>query len=290
LLHNARIMCTNRTTLASGEDAVKQAASGCAVGLIGGGAVAASIASELVADRAGLRLVAALVRSDAPALPGAVARVETVDELLAAEPDVVVEAASRTAVRELGPAVVAAGVDLLVVSTGALLEDALAARLHALGCRSGARVVLATGAVAGIDALRAARVGGLDRVEVEQRKPARVLLGAEEAAGLDGPVCVFDGTVREAARAYPATTNILATIALAGLGPERTRVRLIADPAATANHARLRASGSFGSLDVVVENRPSANPRSSVLTGLSVVGTLRERFLGGGLAWPGWPC
>src|SRR5262249_20083901 len=116
-----------------------------------------------------------------------------------------------------------------------------------------------------------------------------VLLGADRAAGLEGPLCVLDGSVREAAGAYPATTNILATIALAGLGPERTKVRLIADPGATANHARLRASGTFGSVDVVVENRPSANPRSSVLTGLSVVATLRERYLGGGLAWPGWP-
>jgi aspartate dehydrogenase len=283
-------MCTYRTTLASGEERVKGPSNGCAVGLIGGGAVAAGIASELLADSAGLRLVAALVRSDTHGLPAAVTRVETVEELLATGPDVVVEAASQAAVRELGPAVVAAGIDLVVVSTGALLEPGLRGRLHAEGRRSGARVVLATGAVAGIDALRAARVGGLDRVEVEQRKPARVLLGADEAAGLSGPVCILDGTVLEAARAHPATTNILATIALAGLGPERTRVRLIADPAATANHARLRASGSFGSLDVVVENRPSANPRSSVLTGLSVVGTLRERFLGGGLAWPGWPC
>ena len=281
-------MCTYRTTLASGEERVKQPSKGSAVGLIGGGAVAASIASELLADGSGLRLVGALVRSDAHGLPAGVARVETVEELLAAAPDVVVEAASQTAVRELGPAVVAAGVDLLIVSTGALLEPGLRARLHAEGRRSGARIVLATGAVAGIDALRAARVGGLDRVEVEQRKPARVLLGADAAAGLDGPVCILDGSVLEAARAHPATTNILATIALAGLGPERTRVRLIADPAATANHARLRASGTFGSLDVVVENRPSANPRSSVLTGLSVMATLRERFLGGGLAWPGW--
>jgi aspartate dehydrogenase len=282
-------MCTYRTTLASGEGPVKEPANGSAVGLIGGGAVAASIASELLADGTGLRLVAALVRSGAPGLPVGVARVETVEELLAAGADVVVEAASQDAVRALGPAVVGAGVDLVIVSTGALLERGLRARLHAEGRRSGARVVLATGAAAGIDALRAARVGGLDRVEVEQRKPARVLLGADAAIRLDGPVCILDGSVSEAARAHPATTNILATIALAGLGPERTRVRLIADPAATANHARLRASGAFGSLDVVLENRPSANPRSSVLTALSVVSTLRERFLGGGLAWPGWP-
>ena len=259
------------------------------MGLVGGGAVAAQIASELLADGTGLRLAGALLRSDPRGLPSGVARAVNVEELLATGPDVVVEAASQAAVREVGPAVVAAGVDLVVVSTGALLDQELRTRLHAEGRRSGARVVLATGAVGGIDALRGARVGGLDRVEVEQRKPARVLLGADQARRLDGPVCVLDGTVLEAARAYPATTNILATIALAGLGPERTRVRLIADPAATANHARLRAAGAFGSLDVVVENRPSANPRSSVLTGLSVVSTLRERYLGGGLSWPGWP-
>src|SRR3954471_7787790 len=98
-------MCTYRTTLASGEGPVKEPSNGSSVGRIGGGAVAASIASELLADGTGLRLGAPLGGSGAPRLPVGVARVETVDALLAGGADLVVEPASHEAVRALGPAV-----------------------------------------------------------------------------------------------------------------------------------------------------------------------------------------
>lgn len=255
--------------------------------MIGGGAVAASTCRSLLADAGSFLLVGALVRSDSAELPPEVTRIGSLDELVAALPDVVVEAASHAAVAAYCPALAERGIDLVLISSGALLDAALRAQIHRHARLSGARVVIATGAIGGIDALRAARVGGLDRVEVEQRKPAHALLTAVEAAALTGCRTIFAGSVLEAAAAFPTTTNILATIALAGIGPEATRVEIVADPRATANCARLRAHGRFGSLDVALENRPSSNPRSSLLTAMSIVSVLRERFAGGGLAWPG---
>jgi aspartate dehydrogenase len=257
------------------------------VGVIGGGAVAASICGSLLADGGPFLLVGALVRSPSPQLAPEVTRLGSLDELVAGRPDVVVEAASHAAVADYCPALAAGGVDLVLISSGALLDAALRARIHEGARDAGARVVIASGAIGGIDALRAARVGGLDRVEVEQRKPARSLLPKAEADALTEACTIFTGSVLEAAAAYPTTTNILATIALAGIGPEQTRVQIVADPEATANSARLRAYGAFGSLDVALENRPSSNPRSSLLTAMSIVSVLRERFGGGGLAWPG---
>jgi aspartate dehydrogenase len=288
LLHNALTMCTYRTgKLPTGERVVKGDPAPGRVAVIGGGTVAASICAELLAEPTVFTLLGALVRSPSSSLPGEVPRIASLDELIAARPDVVVEAASHAAVAAYCPALAAAGVHLVLISSGALLDAGLRLGLHASARTAGAQVVIASGAIAGIDALRAARVGGLDQVEVEQRKPARSLLPPAQAAALEQPIEIFAGSVLAAAAAYPTTTNILATIALAGIGPEATTVRIVADPRAIANSARLRARGSFGSFDVAIENRPSANPRSSLLTAMSITSVLRERFAGGGLAWPG---
>jgi aspartate dehydrogenase len=89
---------------------------------------------------------------------------------------------------------------------------------------------------------------------------------------------VYEGSVRDAVSAFPKTTNILATVALAGLGADRTRVRIVADPGATANRARLVARGRFGSFELEMDNRPSENPRTSLITALSVIAALRSMF------------
>jgi len=197
------------------------------VGLIGFGAIGAHVCTCLRDGLApGADLAGVLVRSRSAGLPSGVARMESVEDLLASRPDVVVEAASREALAALGPAVVEAGVDLLAVSTGAFLDDELRARIATIAARRGARVRLATGAIGGIDALRAAAVDGLESVEIMQTKPASSLLAADEAALLASPVTVYDGSVRAAVSAFPTTTNILATVALAGLGPDRTRVQV----------------------------------------------------------------
>jgi aspartate dehydrogenase len=211
-------------------------------------------------------------------MPGEVARMATIEELLASRPDVVVEAASREALVAFGPSVVEAGVDLLAVSTGAFLDDELRDGIVLAATRCGARVRLVAGAIGGVDALQAAVVDGLESVEVEQIKPAASLLADDEVARLESATTIYEGAVRDAVAAFPKTTNILATVALAGLGADRTHVRIVADPDATSNQARLVACGRFGRLELAMDNLPSENPRTSLITALSVIAALRSMF------------
>lgn len=249
------------------------------VGLIGFGAIGSRVCTYLLDGHApGATVAGVLVRAGSAATPAGVPRMTSVDELIAVHPDVVVEAANGEALAAFGPTIVEAGVDLLAVSTGALLDDELRSSVELAAARRGVRVRLVAGAVGGIDALRAAAVDGLESVEVEQVKPPSSLLAEDEAALLDSPTIVYEGSVRDAVAAFPKTTNILATVALAGLGADQTRVRIVADPSATSNRAGLIARGRFGTFELKIDNRPSENPRTSLITALSVIAGLRSMF------------
>ncbi len=198
-------------------------------------------------------------------------------------PAFALECAGHGAVARYGPWLLARGVDVGVVSVGALADAALLVELEAAARSGGARLHVLAGAVAGIDALSAAREGGLDEVTYTSRKPPASWRGtpAEERVDLArlAEACVFyQGDAREAARRYPANANVAATVALAGLGFENTRVRLVADPGAGGNVHRIEARGSFGELDIALHGRPLPdNPKTSTLAALSVVRALRNR-------------
>jgi aspartate dehydrogenase len=200
----------------------------------------------------------------------------TLDELLAAGPGVVVEAASHDAVREYAEPVLASGVDLVCISVGALADEELRARLLAAARDGGSRLVVPSGAVGGLDLLRSAAEGGLEEVVIEQRKPPAALLPAEEAATLAEPRVVFDGTVGAVVSLYPKTTNVAAAVALAGLGFDATRAVVVADPTLRANRAILTARGSFGTVRLQLDNIATANPRTSVVAAQSVLAALRR--------------
>lgn len=256
------------------------------VGLIGCGALGGQLARAL--DRGavpGARVVAVadLDESRARRLAAALRpRARVLDAArLAAACDIVVEAAGQAAVAGAVRAASAAGVDLLVMSVGALLgHPEWFARCE----RSGCRLRYPSGAVAGLDGLRAAARGGLRRVTLTTRKPPRGLQGAPyfkrrglDPLALEKATVVFAGSARRAIRLFPQNVNVAAAVALAGIGPDRTRVRIIADPAARRNQHTLEAAGVFGHLTAVTENRPSPdNPRTSLMAGLSALVELAE--------------
>lgn len=206
-------------------------------------------------------------------------------ELLAWSPDAVVECAGHSALAELVPEILEAGVDVITVSLGALADERTLTRLQKAAEDGRAALQLAAGSVGGLDALRAGQMSGLEEVTYEGRKPPAAWKGtpAEEVCdleGLIGPYAFFEGTARQAAAAYPKNANVTAAAALAGLGFDHTRVRLIADPGAAENTHRIRARGGFGTFTIELANAAMPeNPKSSWLVALSVQDILRQRVL-----------
>jgi len=203
--------------------------------------------------------------------------VRDIEALLACGADIVVECASHEAVAAYGETVLRRGVPLIVVSIGSLADAQLYDRLRDAALAGEAKLILAPGAIGGIDALAAARLGGLDRVCYRGRKPplawaktpAETLL---DLATLSEPAVFYRGNAREAARGYPKNSNVAATVALAGLGFDRTEVELVADPTIQHNIHELSFVGADGRFELSIAGVPSPdNPRTSMLTAHSIV-------------------
>lgn len=245
--------------------------------LVGWGAIAQRVAGLLADRRAAVDLVAVAARSQPGDLPLGAAWLQAPEALSEVAPDLVVEAAGRAAVEPWGQAALRCAPAFIVSSTSAFCDDAVLDRLLATAQAHGSRVIIPPGALAGVDALAAASALPLDEVVHRIVKPPAAWRGtpAETVVDLDRlseATVFFSGTARQAAEAYPANANVAAITALAGIGLDRTRVELVADPAAAGNGHRLQARGAFGSLDVTIENRPLAtNPKSSEMAALSLV-------------------
>lgn len=257
------------------------------VALIGYGGVGRHVVASLSPDEPA-RVTAIVVRNGrAEALrcqaPKSIAMVESIAALAEPLPDLVVECAGHKGLAEHGPAALERGLDLLVISIGALADPAFYDRLKAAAEKGGAKILLAAGAIAGVDGIAAARQGGLDHVRYTSRKPPLAWKGTPaeaklDLAGLKEAAVHYEGPADAAARLYPQNANVAATVALAGLGFARTQVTLIADPAAPGNVHRIEAGGAFGTLAIEIVGKPlEANPKTSALTALSVLRAIRNR-------------
>ena len=193
---------------------------------------------------------------------------------------IVAECASQAAVREHGVAVLESGRSLLLMSSGALMDPELFDALTSAAARSGAQIIVPSGAVGGIDALRAVQYD-LDSVTIVSTKRPAALAGAPgfadwENKEISSPTTVFDGPAVEAVKLFPANVNVAATVSLAGIGPQLTMVRVVADPAAPGNVHEIRAKGGFGEFQFRLVNRPHPkNPKTSHLAVLAAIEALR---------------
>jgi len=196
--------------------------------------------------------------------------------------NLVVEAAGHHAIEAHVLPALKRGISAVIASVGALAMDDLAPRLETAATSGRSQVHLIAGAVGAIDAIAAAKIGGLDKVLYTGKKPALAWQGTPaelqfNLATLTEATVVFEGSARDAAQRFPKNANVAATIALASLGLDATTVRLIADPKVSTNIHTIDASGAFGELNLTLHNRPlSDNPKTSALTVYSMVRTLQN--------------
>ena len=192
----------------------------------------------------------------------------------------IVEAASQKAAIEYGPQVLSSGKDMMIMSSGALLDTRCFEEISRIQAQNGSRVFVPSGAIGGIDAIRASKAE-LSEVILTTRKPPNSLRDTEAPTSdhystLQSETVVFEGNAIDAVRRFPANTNVAATVSLAGLGPEKTLVRVIADPRATRNTHEIYANGSSGMMRFTMENVPDPNnPMTSYMAILSAIETLR---------------
>ena len=247
------------------------------VGLIGLGAIGIGIAR--LAGRSDLvTILGALVRDvSLDRGPHAPRVVRSLAELLALQPEVIVEGAGHAALREYGPTILRAGCDLVALSAGALADPDLLAQLELAALEGSSRLRVASGAIAGLDAISSAAVGGLASVRHTLSKPARTLLGAA-GDDLQEARVLYEGPAREGVRRFPESANVVAAVSLAGIGLDRTELRVVADPTLDRNRHVVEAEGAFGDLRIEVRNVPSdENPRTGRLTAMSAYRVLLAR-------------
>ncbi len=195
--------------------------------------------------------------------------------------DIVMEAAGGPSVEAICRASFPRGKDVILNSVGALLERE---DLIKLAERHQVRIYIPSGAIIGLDGLKGAAVGEVKSVTMTTRKPPASLKGApfieENNIDIDSirePTLIFEGSPIEACKGFPANMNVSAAVSLAGIGPHRTRLRIVCDPTVERNIHEVETVGQFGRSFFRIENVPSENQRTGILTYLSVIAFLRQQ-------------
>lgn len=257
------------------------------IALVGCGAIGSSVL-ELLQGQPNLQVGWILVPEITPAIEATVQRFAPKAQVLLAlpeqiKPDLIVECAGHSAIEEHIVPALTRGIPAIVASIGAMSAPGMAEKVQAAAEAGRTQVQLVSGAIGGIDALAAAKIGGLDAVIYTGRKPPMAWSGTPaekvcDLASLTKEFCIFEGTAREAAQLYPKNANVAATLSLAGQGLDHTRVRLFADPAVTENVHHVEVRGAFGAMELTMRGKPlAANPKTSALTVYSVVRAILNR-------------
>jgi aspartate dehydrogenase len=256
------------------------------IALAGLGAIGGAVARRVLADGIpGIQLVAVSARDHDKAratlktMNGAAVPIVGLADL-AGMADLVIECAPAALMDSIAQPVLRAGKKLLVLSAGALLPRP---ELLELAKKHGGQIIVPTGALLGLDAVCAASEGQIHSVQMTTRKPPNGLSGApylvENRIQVDEvrePLRVFSGSARDAAKGFPANVNVAVALSLAGIGPDRTRIDIWADPTVTRNTHRIQVDSDSARIDMTIENIPSENPKTGRITALSVIAALRK--------------
>ncbi|WP_110650076.1 aspartate dehydrogenase [Salinicola peritrichatus] len=193
--------------------------------------------------------------------------------------DVAIECAPAEVMRELAEPVLKAGKTLVVLSSGALLDRL---DLLDLAQRHAGRILIPTGALLGLDAVKAAAEGKINKVTMVSRKPVEGFRGAPflvkhniDIEDITEPKLLFSGKAREAATGFPANLNVAISLSLAGIGPDLTELEIWADPTIHRNTHTIIVDSDSASFSMTIENIPSENPKTGRITAQSVIALLR---------------
>jgi len=255
------------------------------IGLLGVGAIGRTIAMAVDQKQIKAELVALADKDSARATELAFElasrpAVLSIDQMIE-RADVAVEAASQAALADFVPKALARGRDMLIMSVGGLLgRQEWFRQAEQKHCH----IYVPSGAIAGIDGIKSASIGRIEAVELTSRKPVAALRGSQYVVdrgirldGLKDDTIIFEGPAEEAARAFPATSNVAASLRLAVEPSAPVCVRVVAVPGGNENVHEIRVKGEFGRLSMRVENVPSkSNPRTSQLAAFSAVATLHN--------------
>ena len=204
--------------------------------------------------------------------------------LLSSHPvNIVVEAASQDAVRDVGLSILQNKRDLMIMSVGALLDESIYEILSD-ACRDFKKTIfLPSGAIAGLDGIKSIK-DELESVSITTTKHPRSLKGAKffenskiSLDSINSPTVIFEGSAKEAVSLFPANINVAALLSLSGIGSEKTGVKIVADPNTDKNTHHIEAFGKFGKMTFTIENFPDPeNPKTSRLAILSAIETLKK--------------
>jgi len=254
------------------------------IGIVGCGAIGKALVRAVEDGKLSVRIAGVTSRTETSARQFLAAFKNPppylpLDDLIGAS-DLLVEAAGGQVVAEIARKAFAAGKDLMVISVGALLEHP---EVMAESRRTGCHLYVPSGAIAGLDGIKSACVGAITHVTHTTRKPPLGLEGAPylvergiSLVGLQEEQEVFSGSAREACRGFPANVNVTGAVSLAGIGPDQTRVRILAVPGLQRNCHDIDIEGEFGKLHVHIENIPSENPKTGKLTALSIIRAVQD--------------
>ncbi len=263
--------------------------------LLGGGTIARLVLEHLQRGALeGVEVVAVVGRSDASrgaplAREFGVPFVVGIDAALEKEADVVLEAASHEAVRSCLVPMLERGLAVIVLSGGALCDDALRARAESAATRSGGLLYVPSGGIGGLDALKGACAAGVDAVSIRVAKPPAAWKGIPyvEALGIDldglrAAQVLFSGPAREGVPHFPQNVNIAAVLSLAGIGFDRTWLEVVADPGLTFNTHTISVAGRTGRFQVILENVPAPeNPKTAWLACYSALAAVKAMSIRG---------
>ena len=198
---------------------------------------------------------------------------------LVAKSDLIVEAAGGDVIPELAYETFQSCKDLMAISVGALISHP---EILDMAKERSCKIYAPSGAIAGLDGIKSASSGRIDSVVMTTRKPVEALEGSPHLTergisvlGLTEEQEIFSGTAREACLGFPANVNVSAAVSFAGIGPDRTQIRIIAVPGLDRNCHDIVVEGEFGRLHIEIENIPTENPRTGRLTVMSIIRTLQ---------------